>query len=283
MAIRSGSAGWPGGRIRAVLRSGNVGRLPRVEPRETWAGSGARRHEGGQDVVRVAVQVAAGPVIPHRGARVGMAGGDLRGQSCRRRRSPAGRRPAPPPVCSQAPRTQSSPPGLTRAKARRNVDSSAGPRAAPSTASTSGPASAAHCPIAANDPGSTITAAIPTASRPASEYRRPPLRGSGTWARRSTRYWLRAAGIGEDAIGGRASLAADDGERRNFHRSARALPAARGHAGRIIRRYHAAGHSLTSRLCRVPGGGRLVSNQMMTVPLPVAWPVSERQGGTPSR
>ena len=33
------------------------------------------------------------------------------------------------------------------------------------------------------------------------------------------------------------SLAADDGERRNFHRSARAPPAARGHAGPINRRY----------------------------------------------
>ena len=39
---------------------------------------------------------------------------------------------------------------------------------------------------------------------------------------------------------------------RNFHRSARAPPAARGHAGHIIRRYDIAGHSLNSRLCRVP-------------------------------
>lgn len=29
--------------------------------------------------------------------------------------------------------------------------------------------------------------------------------------------------------------------------------------------------------------GGWVSNQVVTVPLPVAWPVSERQGGTPSR
>ena len=48
------------------------------------------------------------------------------------------------------------------------MDSSAGPRAAPSTASTSGPASAADCPIAANDLDPAITAAIPTASSPAS-------------------------------------------------------------------------------------------------------------------
>ncbi len=141
-------------------------------------------------------------------------------------------------VCSQAPRTRSSTSGLTSAKARRKVDSSAGPRAAPSTASTSGPASAAHCPIAANDLDPAITAAIPTASSPASACRRPRLfLGSGTWARRSSRYWLRAAGIGEDVIGGLGSLVADDGERRNFHRSARAPPAARGHAGPINRRY----------------------------------------------
>ncbi len=34
-------------------------------------------------------------------------------------------------------------------------------------------------------------------------------------------------------IGGRASLVAGDGERGNFHRSARTLPATRGHAGHI--------------------------------------------------
>src|SRR6185437_13473795 len=115
---------------------------------------------------------------------------------------------------------------------RLNVDSSAGPRAAPSPASTSAPASAAHCPIAANDRDPAITAAI----SPASGCRRPRFfRGSGTWARRPSRYWLRAAGIGEDVIGGRASLGADDGERRNFHRSARAPPAIRRHAGHFTR------------------------------------------------
>ena len=50
----------------------------------------------------------------------------------------------------------------------RNVDSSAAPRAAPSTVSTSGPASAAHCPIAANDRDPAIATAIPAASSPAS-------------------------------------------------------------------------------------------------------------------
>ena len=156
-------------------------------------------------------------------------------------------------VCSQAPRTRSSTSGLTRANARRNVDSSAGPLAAPSPASTSGPASAAHCPIAANDFDPAITAATPTASRPASGCRRPRfLRGSGTWARSSSRYWLRAAGMDEDVMSGRASLVADDGECENFHRSARAPPATRRHAGHLTRCYDIAAHSLISRLCRVP-------------------------------
>jgi hypothetical protein len=44
----------------------------------------------------------------------------------------------------------------------------------------------------------------------------------------------------------RASLVAGDGERENFHRSARALPAARGHAGDITCRYGTAGNSLNS-------------------------------------
>jgi hypothetical protein len=50
----------------------------------------------------------------------------------------------------------------------------------------------------------------------------------------------------EDDIGGRASLVADDGERENFHRSARALPATRRHAGHIIRSYDTAGQSFSS-------------------------------------
>jgi len=56
---------------------------------------------------------------------------------------------------------------------------------------------------------------------------RPELDAERELRRRSSRYWLRAAAIGEDVIGGRVSLAAEDGERRNFHRSARAPPAAR--------------------------------------------------------
>ena len=42
-----------------------------------WVWSGARCHVGGEDVVRVAVEVLAGPVITHGGTRVGMAGSDL--------------------------------------------------------------------------------------------------------------------------------------------------------------------------------------------------------------
>jgi hypothetical protein len=61
--------------------------------------------------------------------------------------------------------------------------------------------------------------------------------------------------IGKDVIGGRVSLVADDGERENFHRSARALPATRRHAGHITCRYGTPGHSLNSRLCRVPDPG----------------------------
>src|SRR5690348_3306890 len=56
---------------------GNVGRLPWHESRETQAGSGAGRHIGGKDVVRVAVEVVAGPVVPHRGAGISVSGGDL--------------------------------------------------------------------------------------------------------------------------------------------------------------------------------------------------------------
>jgi hypothetical protein len=102
-------------------------------------------------------------------------------------------------------------------------------------------------------PRPAVTAAIPTASSPASGCRRPRLlRGSGTWARRSRRHWLHAAAVmGED---GRASLGADDGERENFHRSARTPPATRGHAGHITPNHDTAGHTLTSRLCRVPAG-----------------------------
>jgi hypothetical protein len=39
--------------------------------------------------------------------------------------------------------------------------------------------------------------------------------------------------MGKDVIGGRESLVAVGGERENFHRSARAPPATRRHAGRV--------------------------------------------------
>jgi hypothetical protein len=59
------------------VRTGNAGRLPEPEALETRAGSGAGSHESGEDVVRMTVQVLAGSVVAHGGARVGMAGCDL--------------------------------------------------------------------------------------------------------------------------------------------------------------------------------------------------------------
>src|SRR5581483_4625766 len=41
------------------------------------AGSGAGGHEGGEDVVRVTVEVLASTVVAHRGAGIGVTGGDL--------------------------------------------------------------------------------------------------------------------------------------------------------------------------------------------------------------
>jgi len=41
-------------------------------------GLSAGGHEGGEDVVRVAVQVLAGSVVPHRGAQVGVTGSGTR-------------------------------------------------------------------------------------------------------------------------------------------------------------------------------------------------------------
>jgi hypothetical protein len=104
----------------------------------------------------------------------------------------------------------------------------------------------ARCPITANDRGPAITAAIPAARSPASACRRPRLsRGPGTRAGRSSRYWLRAAGMGKDVISGRESLVAAGGERENFHRFSRVSPATRRHAGHVTRSYDTAGHSLT--------------------------------------
>jgi len=62
-----------GGAISTHTHFGNGGRLSRFEPRETSAGSGAGGHEGCENVVRVAIEILAGSVIPHRGARVGAA------------------------------------------------------------------------------------------------------------------------------------------------------------------------------------------------------------------
>jgi hypothetical protein len=65
---------------------------------------------------------------------------------------------------------------------------------------------------------------------------------------------MRAASvIGEDVMSGRASSWQAMVSVENFHRSAQAPPAFRRHAGHIIPNYDTAGHSLTIRLCRVPG------------------------------
>lgn len=78
--------------------------------------------------------------------------------------------------------------------------------------------------------------AIQMASSPASGSRRSRLLpGSGIRARRSGRYWLRAAGIGRDGIGGHVSLVGGDGSRSEPHRS-RVPPATRRHAGHTTRR-----------------------------------------------
>jgi hypothetical protein len=83
-----------------------------------------------------------------------------------------------------------------------------------------------------------LAVAIPTVSSPARGMPRAafysgPEPGQGD--RKGTR--LRTAGIGKDDIGGRVSFVAGDGERENFHRSARALPAAREHTRPVNRRY----------------------------------------------
>src|SRR5215831_10867186 len=53
---------------------GNAGRLLWLGSRATRARLGAGGHVGGQDVVRVAVEVVAGPVVTHRGAWIRVAG-----------------------------------------------------------------------------------------------------------------------------------------------------------------------------------------------------------------
>src|SRR5580698_9834432 len=70
---------YDGARLRraAPARSPATPDASRARSRKTRAGSSARGHAGGQDVVRVAVQIVACPVIPHRGARVAVAGGNL--------------------------------------------------------------------------------------------------------------------------------------------------------------------------------------------------------------
>ena len=97
---------------------------------------------------------------------------------------------------------------------------------------------------------------------PASPKRTPRFfRGSGTWASRSRRYWLRAAAamgraaaIGEDGIGGRPSLGAGDGERRELPPFRPAPPAAHEHATPLQPPRNPRSQC-KSRLCRVPAAG----------------------------
>jgi hypothetical protein len=64
-------------RTKLDIRSSAMQGVPASRAAGTRGWSGAGGHEGGEDVVRVAVEVLAGPVITHRGTRVGVAGGDL--------------------------------------------------------------------------------------------------------------------------------------------------------------------------------------------------------------
>jgi hypothetical protein len=153
---------------------------------------------------------------------------------------------------SQAPRTRSSTSALTRANARRKVDSSAGPRAAPSTASAAGPASAAHCPIAANDLDPAVT---PRSRRPAARPANGGARGSSAGpgpgqadqegSGSGQPGWAKMASAG-------GSLKADDVSV-GISIVPAGPPAVRRHAGHLTRCYETVAHSLISRLCRVPG------------------------------
>ena len=62
-------------RTDEVLISAMQGVSRGARPRDAKSGSGG--HVGGEDVVGVAVQVLAGSVIAHRGARVSVTGRDL--------------------------------------------------------------------------------------------------------------------------------------------------------------------------------------------------------------
>ena len=65
-------------RIHNVLNSAMPGVSRGLNRRRRWlGGSSAGGHVGGEDVVGVAVEVLAGPVVAHRGPRIGVAGRDL--------------------------------------------------------------------------------------------------------------------------------------------------------------------------------------------------------------
>jgi hypothetical protein len=182
-------------------------------------------------------------------------------------------------VHNQAPRTLSSLSASTATNARRNVDSSAAPRAAPSVARASPPASAAHCPIAANDRDPATTAAIPTANRPTSECRRPRfLRGSEIWASRSSRYWLPAAAMHDDVIGGWGPRASTASVRTSIEPLEPYPPPTDTPSHHRPR--ESAGHSPTLRPCRIPD--RTPDAESMSPPPAATAPSSTKQATTPS-
>jgi hypothetical protein len=66
-------------------------------------------------------------------------------------------------------------------------------------------------------------------------------------------FWNWSSALAKDELRGVMLRVHCVDRQEDFHRSARALPAARRHAGHIIRCYDSPGHSLISGLCRVPG------------------------------
>ena len=164
------------------------------------------------------------------------------------------RRPPTVPVRvhMNAPRNRSSAPVSILAKSRLNVASSAACPVMPSELSSSSVASAAHSPIAVKERAPASTAAIPTASTPATGCRTPRgSRGSGTFPIKASRHDSRAScrvtgqGMSEDGIGG--CVLGADGWCESFH------PSPTGHTHHPRHADITAGQSPIHRLCRGPG------------------------------
>ena len=75
------------------------------------------------------------------------------------------------------------------------------------------------------------------------------------------------------------SLVAGDGEREELPSFRPGPSAARGHAGRIVRRNDIAGHALNSGLCRVPGPGPLRKRNSLSQAASVLEPSSSSRRG----